>query len=77
MSPCSLWGKRGPPPWGPWGPLRQVMYRRRDAEWDSAPRCDRGGPWGTVGDRGKAGTVGIEWFLMVIFNGDLMGSSGI
>ena len=49
MSPCSLWGKRGPPPWGP---LRQVMYRRRDAEWDSAPRCDRGGPWGTVGDRG-------------------------
>ena len=59
-------GKTRPPPWGlwgPWGPLRQVMYRRRDAEWDSAPRCDRGdrgGPWGTVEDRGKAGTVGIQ-----------------
>ena len=39
------------------GPPRQVLYRRRDAEWDSAPR-DMGtwGPWGPGegGDRGKS-----------------------
>ena len=69
MGPVGPWGL-----WGPWGPLRQVMYRRRDAEWDSAPRCDRGdrgGPWGTVEDRGDRGnSVIFNGDLMVIFNGD-------